>query len=1590
VNFNPYLDLQLLEKDFGTSTNVRGNTMVAVARQLNPVTVDNSGLCGFQNDKGFRWNTGNVLRNTNNADDWTNGGVMRQNAATIGAANSNSMNQWSIVFGTRAIASGTNTADLLFTGGYFHPSQRSCPLGTDFAELIVFNDSKSDAGSQGRVESYLAIKYGITLNGGAYVNSAGGNIYTPGVYFNNIAGIGKDAVSFLNQRQSNSSNPDSCITVGLDGQIAATNSANTAGFASDLSYMVWGDDNADDCWSNAEISIPGLERRYWRVKREWKYQISGTVNSVVLRVDSVAGNFSLPALPNGVGAYRFLIDNDGDFSSGAISLPMTRVNGSAAWEINLSGANLVSNSYFTFGVELPISYYDQGYCTSDIMTIIGNDLNAANLCVQLLGGGPPINLSNGGSMTASTFLITTNGAPGCLDVAQFALTAVPAGIYTVNPIIGPGCAGPIQDLIGQGTINVSATAATNSLDVNGSKSAYLCLGDPNATLTGTQGTLTLTVLSGSGTISTLLDSNYIDLLNPVDVLVHSGNTGHYRIYLSAGGCGIPDSVDIYIGTPVPSTVSYTPSSVCGQSGAVALPSTSPSAGTFFSSPGLSLDGNTGGITPNGSTPGTYFVTFNPDDATCGLNSTTSFVVTNDVVTVFDFQPGYCLNSPNPFPSITTLVPGSFSINPSLNISVSATTGEVFLQPNTPAGTYTVSFVATGACSDTTTDIFSLYAPPAVDFQIDSAACDLQGTLAATNMVPIGFAGAYSWSSPVPGAIVFASPGVVDLTLSSPGGPHPVQAAYTDNTTGCIGYATHELTVIDVLPVTVTYPGSTFCQTAQNPVPQFQSGPTGGWFSSYSSFSTDTIIFANQNSGEIDVASTAAGTYTVVYHPPFAACIGSTPVATIQVSSTPVADFSMDSVVCRSDSAIAIVIAQAGSANITFYEGTIGVPFSSSFLAPTGDSIRFTSPFNSLESNQTYMVRRIRNQGVCRDTAYDFFRILPIEDPTFDFIQSLYCQSATDPVPFIHGTGGGTFSSPNPSVVVDDTTGLVDMDLTGPGGPFTIQYHTNGPCPDTAFDAIEIKPGYKSYFRYQLSEVCSNRGTLSVDTADTNLTVFPDPQRYFQVSGSPLSVDAVTGLITMTPTTLTGLYRIAHETGTAPGTCVDTSYAEVTITAPDPGFLIDYPADTVCQRGLFTPLLVGDTSSVTLTNPVGVTYSNRGIRGEVNLDFCIPGYEYVVVMTNLSVCADISADSFYVRPLDDPGFSYGFTDACTGDASISPDTINFSPGQFYYQIRFPGTTLSINPNTGVIDITQSTVNTSFDVFHRTLGACPDTALQYLEINQSPVIQELRANNGTSFCIGQAVSFNCLGQGDVNWYINGALYPFTSPVYPFGSDSTGLSNGDTLMAILTTPATGCGDSAYLVVEVLPPPRAQIVDKPAVITSSEEFTLNLQVLDDQTAIRWYADGLNAIIGVPQDTTRLLIIGDLEPVLNSVQVELALNPGYFLFTMVPVTNGCVGETTVDTILVTEPGLPIFIPEVMTPDGNGKNDNWEIRYDSQLSPTDYTIEVYSRAGARVKTITDLDEKWFGDANPDGVYWWILRDLTGAKLQQGGLTIRRR
>jgi hypothetical protein len=157
------------------------------------------------------------------------------------------------------------------------------------------------ATDRNKIESYLAIKYGITLGLAAesqksLITSTGTAVWDISAnagYNFNVAGIGRDDSSDLNQKQSKTINTVNEVTIGL-GAIDTTNSSNSNEFKNDGDFLIWGCDNGAFTSSGANtIEIAsGVTTSLTRISRKWKiiesYKAPSDVENVFVGIPSTA------------------------------------------------------------------------------------------------------------------------------------------------------------------------------------------------------------------------------------------------------------------------------------------------------------------------------------------------------------------------------------------------------------------------------------------------------------------------------------------------------------------------------------------------------------------------------------------------------------------------------------------------------------------------------------------------------------------------------------------------------------------------------------------------------------------------------------------------------------------------------------------------------------------------------------------------------------------------------------------------------------------------------------------------------------------------------------------------------------------------------------------------------------------------------------------------------------------------------------------------------------------------------------------------------------------------------------------------------
>jgi len=240
-------------------------------------------------------------------------------------------------------------------GKHFNSNDSNRNLTGNIAEILLA-DGPLDTNSIQRVESYLAIKYGITLNniggqlgsmvgnqGYTYLAADGTPIWQPDpTYLYDIAGLGRDRYDDfesglpndigdlklrynLHQRIAKSENIEAIVTMSTNSDFindnldtsrpiidnTTANSVSTTTTSVLHNYLLWGNDHGDI--NQTAIELPANYST--RMGREWKIQKTVSpggvdpINGVSVRIDLSSSNI----LNNGnCGDLVLIIDTDGD------------------------------------------------------------------------------------------------------------------------------------------------------------------------------------------------------------------------------------------------------------------------------------------------------------------------------------------------------------------------------------------------------------------------------------------------------------------------------------------------------------------------------------------------------------------------------------------------------------------------------------------------------------------------------------------------------------------------------------------------------------------------------------------------------------------------------------------------------------------------------------------------------------------------------------------------------------------------------------------------------------------------------------------------------------------------------------------------------------------------------------------------------------------------------------------------------------------------------------------------------------------------------------------------------------------------------
>lgn len=235
-------------------------------------------------------------------------------------------------------------------------------------EFIAYaqNSLQTPAETQ-RIESYMALKYGKTLsnvdtlagiNEGNYLlsdgttivwagNLSGGVAAADAPFHYNVAGIGRDDISDLDQRIAKSINNDEIMSVALDNNFTVANSdtaTRTTSWPTDKHWVMWGHQGGS-LFFDTTVSTTNANTR---LGRYWKMKMTGPATKTLSLQFS---NPNVLRLKNGQ-QYVLLESTSATFSSPIELATANAVASGTTGSVTFPGVTITGGRYYTLATKM--------------------------------------------------------------------------------------------------------------------------------------------------------------------------------------------------------------------------------------------------------------------------------------------------------------------------------------------------------------------------------------------------------------------------------------------------------------------------------------------------------------------------------------------------------------------------------------------------------------------------------------------------------------------------------------------------------------------------------------------------------------------------------------------------------------------------------------------------------------------------------------------------------------------------------------------------------------------------------------------------------------------------------------------------------------------------------------------------------------------------------------------------------------------------------------------------------------------------------------------------------------------------------------
>jgi gliding motility-associated-like protein len=355
----------------------------------------------------------------------------------------------------------------------------------------------------------------------------------------------------------------------------------------------------------------------------------------------------------------------------------------------------------------------------------------------------------------------------------------------------------------------------------------------------------------------------------------------------------------------------------------------------------------------------------------------------------------------------------------------------------------------------------------------------------------------------------------------------------------------------------------------------------------------------------------------------------------------------------------------------------------------------------------------------------------------------------------------------------------------------------------------------------------------------------------------------------------------------------------------------------------TTICLGDSANISASSAVGVYTWNNGLgAGQLHQVGPITQTTYIVSVTDLIGCSDEDTVVVGVNSLPSVIASID-TNICIGDSVL---------------ISATSTQMSYSWDNGLGTGQQHTVSpsllTNYIVSVTDLNNCIGTDTININVNSLPI---LVTNLDTNLCTVNSLTLFVSGADTYLWDNGlgaGDVHVLLTPM-------------DTIYRVEGTDINGCVNNDSVVVTVAA--LNVVASNDTSICLGSFVTISASGATSYTWNNGLGFGSNQEVS-PSESTTYIVTGD--------------------------DNGCVGS---DSVIISIENICFEIPNVFTPNGDGKNDVWNIG-GLQLYP-EIVVKVFNRWGDLVfESDAGYTESWDGTYNgtdsPSATYYYVI-DLGG-------------